>query len=464
MSRNVLFVAYYFPPRCGSGVQRSAKFAKYLPRCGYEPIVLTAALDDLPAARDDGLLRELPNVTVYRARSHEALVRKLGAAGLGPLISLLVRPDAESLWRRHAVKLARKIAARHKIDLVYTSAQPWSSALVGLELKQMLGVPWVLDFRDLWAECTHATWPTRLHFWLDRWLERRVVREADAIVVVSPGMAQALAEAHPEHAHKLHVIHNGYDGDDIPESAPPLSSPRLKVAFAGRLQSWRQGGPVRRLARALGYRNCVTDFSTHSPLYLLRAVSGLLAKRPDLAGRLRVDLIGQVGRDNEKLVTEMGLDRVVELGGRLSHHEAVAALQAADVLFLPMMTEEDERRSYNVSGKLFEYLALGKPILAAVPEGDAGDIVRRAGAGWVIAPYDVEGMTTLLAQLIERGPEMLRRLHRDEDYIRQFEREALARQLADLFASLLPSPAPHGSVALRADETRRELRVEAFRV
>jgi len=413
---------------------------------------------------DDGLLRELPNVMICRARSHETLVRKLGAAGFGPLISLLVRPDAEVLWRRHALALATKIAARHKIDLIYTSAQPWSSALVGLELKRMLGVPWVVDFRDLWAECTHATWPTRLHFWLDRRLERSVVREADAIVVVSPGMAQALAEAHPEHAHKLHVIHNGYDGDDIPESTPPLSSTRLKIAFAGRLQSWRQGSPVRRLGRALSYRNCVTDLSTHSPLYLLRAVRSLLAERPDLAGRLRVELIGHIGRDNMRLVAELGLNRVVELGGRLSHREAVAALQAADVLFLPMMTEEDDRRSYNVSGKLFEYLALGNPILAAVPEGDAGDIVRRAGAGWVLAPYDVEGMRTLLAQLIERRPEMRRRLHRDEDYIRQFERKALTRQLADLFGSLLPGPAPRGSVALRAPETRRELRIEAFRI
>jgi len=176
MSRNVLFVAYYFPPRCGSGVQRSAKFAKYLPHYGYDPVVLTSALSDIPSARDGGMLRELSDVTICRARSHEAFLRKLAAAGAGPLVSLLLRPDAQILWRRHALEAARGIAARHKIDLVYTSVQPWSSALVGLELKRTLGVPWVLDFRDLWAECTHATWPTRLHHALDRSLERRALR------------------------------------------------------------------------------------------------------------------------------------------------------------------------------------------------------------------------------------------------------------------------------------------------
>lgn len=464
MSRSVLFVAYYFPPRCGSGVQRSAKFAKYLPHYHYEPIVLTTALSDIPPARDDGLLRELPDVSIYRARSHEGLIRRLSAAGAGPLVSSILRPDAQVLWRRHALALARKIAARHAIDLIYTSVQPWSSAQVGLELKRMLGVPWVLDFRDLWTGCTHATWPTRLHFWLERRLERKVLHAADAIVVATPGMADILRAAHPRLAGRIHTIFNGYDGEDIPGAIPPSRSPKLRIAFAGRFQSWRQGGILRRLGRALGYRNCVTDFSTHSPLYLLRAVRALLAERPAFSRKLRVDLIGQVGRDNEQLVIDLGLERIVRLGGRLGHADAIAALRAADLLFLPMMTEEEDRRSYNVSGKIFEYLALGKPILAAVPEGDASDIVRRAGAGWVVAPYDVEGIKALLVRLIERRREALRSIHPDRDFIRRFERKTLTGQLAALFSELLAAPEPCASPALDADAAPRQLEAEGLRV
>jgi len=110
------------------------------------------------------------------------------------------------------------------------------------------------------------------------------------------------------------------------------------------------------------------------------------------------------------------------------------------VLFFPLMSYADGDRSYIYSGKVFEYLATNKPILAAVPTGDARDLITRARAGWCVDPRDVGAIKSLLEDLIEKKMAGTLNTNPDQQYIRRFERRELTRQLAELFDSLVSSP------------------------
>jgi len=438
-------IAYHFPPRPGVGVQRSAKFAKYLPSFAYEPHIITVSEDQFNGVckLDSGLLAEVAHLRIHRVWSSERFVRTLAHFGLSPLVEFVLRPDKTRLWVRHAIRAARRIAQQHNIELVYASLSPWSSVLVGLALKREFGIPLVLDFRDPWTQSTMTLWPSRIHYWYDRLTERNAISEADAVVVATPGMAAVMLEAYPWLRPKLNVIYNGYDSTDVSGDGPSNDESRLTIGYAGTFADWSPHARFRRkLKERLGYRICAVDESTYSPLFLLRAVCELLAERPDLRRLIRLRFAGLFGEANQSLVTQLGLADVVDLRGYLSHMEAVDLLQRSDVLFLGIETERDRRRSYNVSGKIFEYLGLHKPILAAVPEGDAADLVRQARAGWVVDPYDVAGMKALLRHLIAEKRSHGIGIHPNLSFIRQFDRRRLTAQLADVFDRVLGTTAP----------------------
>jgi len=440
--RKVLLIAYYFPPQGGSGVQRSIKFAKYLPLYGYEPHVITPTCDGSTrtAQLDESLLRELSSVTVHRVSGGEAHLRRLTRYGLQPLIEFFLRPDAVRIWNLRVMQVVDKLVQKHDFQLVYVSLEPWSSALLGVRLKKKYGIRLVLDFRDPWTQRTMKVWPSRFHYGYDRLLERKVVGEADAIIAATPGVARVIQQSHPGISHKVSVIYNGFDSEDIPAQSQPsvAMSPKLRIAYAGTLESWNTQRTLRRrIKETLGYKICSVDLSTHSPLYLLQAVKALSCEQPEFKCKLQLSFAGRFGAANEQLVMQLGLSDVVRVLGYLPHTETIELLQQADVLFLPMLTECDGRRSYNASGKIFEYLALRRPILAAVPEGDAADIVRHARAGWVVNPHDVLQMKVILKDLIARKQEDRLHMSPDEEYIQQFERKSLTGELAQLFDNLL---------------------------
>jgi glycosyltransferase involved in cell wall biosynthesis len=152
---------------------------------------------------------------------------------------------------------------------------------------------------------------------------------------------------------------------------------------------------------------------------------------------IQISFAGAFGNGNRKLLKQLSLEDIVVVRGLLSHRDALQLQADSDLLFLPMESNADGRRSFNLSGKVFEYLAMGKPILAAVPQGDLSDLIQRAEAGWWVDPYDEHAMKSLLLELIRRKQAGDLGIHPKRDYIRQFERREATRQLAALFDSLL---------------------------
>ncbi|OHB69070.1 MAG: hypothetical protein A2V70_11580 [Planctomycetes bacterium RBG_13_63_9] len=448
--KNILFVAYEFPPEGESGVQRSAKFSKYLPDFGYEPLVLTAAERNTEKRIDTTLLADVQNTRIFRCRGYERFVVRLPdkVRLFRRLTKFWLRPDRNVLaWLPKAKQAALNIAKEYPISVIYTSVSPFSSAILGRRLKKLLGVPWVVDFRDPWVDDLVRLWPSRLHRLYESRLERKVFEAADAIVVVTPTMKDMLASRYPQWATKTHVICNGFDPQDFPrmEVAPPPD--RLQIGYTGRLVEYEREmvagrlGPLSRLwLSKIAFRDTSVDLSTHSPGYLLRAVRKLLDEHPDFEDKILLRFAGIFHEKNMELVRELQLENVVSVKGYLPHAESVRLLMESDVLFLPMTAWGGDRRSYIYSGKIFEYLASRRPILAAVPEGDARDLITRARAGWCVDPHDEIAMKSLIKELIERKMAGTLNTSPDEQIIRQFDRRNLTRQLAAVFDSLTSIP------------------------
>src|SRR5689334_12410124 len=187
-------LCYFFPPLGGGGVQRSAKFAKYLPSFGWRPLVIAAAPNKrnlIEQGRDETLLEELPQtIEVERCRSFElshlysGLTKFRARKALFEVERLIpfLHMDYKLGWAPAALRSARRMIARRAPNVVYTSSPPYSSHLVGLRLKRTLGLPWAADFRDPWTRSAEYRPATRLHGWIDARLEGRLLGEADAVI------------------------------------------------------------------------------------------------------------------------------------------------------------------------------------------------------------------------------------------------------------------------------------------
>lgn len=436
--KNLLFAAYRFPPCGGGGVQRPAKFAKYLPEFGYKPLVLTGNVRRKKYSVDRALLNELGDTAIHACHGREEqFYQRLRKMGLGSLARLFLLPDKEVLWLPGAERTALQLAQQQPIHAIYTTIGPRSCALLGLRLKKLLGVPWILDYRDPWTTGGRL-WPTPFHRWYDVRQERRAVQVADAIVVVTPTMKDLLVEKFPEATDKVHVICNGFDEHDFENMSQKVLKDRLRIGYTGSLANYKKllsgaEGAIKKLL----FGNVGRDFSTHTPRYLLEAVRALLDEHPDYHEKIELRFAGNFGKANLRHVQQLGLEHVVSVKGYLPHAQSLQLLMDSDVLFLPMLSTPGHPRSYIHSAKTFEYLAAGKPILAAVPEGDARDLVTRARAGWCVEPRDVGAMKELLRELVERKLSAKLRIDPDRQFIRQFERRKLTRQLATLCDSLI---------------------------
>jgi len=448
MSGRVLVVAHHFPPVGGVGILRTLKFVKYLPDSGWEPIVLTAR-NPGAAIRDEDSERTLPaGLRVERAFSPEptkvrrALARVArrgrraagGSAGgegattgaavptapmrAGPWSSRLsalwvaaIRavfyPDEQVVWAPFAVRLGLSIHRDAPIDVVYSSSAPVSCHLAAALIAKRAGLPWVADFRDPWIGNAFAARPGRLHAYLQKRVERRIVHLAARVVFPTPGVAEAYATRYPGAAHRFVVITNGYDRSDLPSEASPGA------------------------AAADGRFHLVYGGSIHGERELETFLDGLelfVARRPEVRDRLAVDFIGWLSLHNQavaaRYATPDRLGPMLSFAGFLPHREAVARLAAADALLT--VIGDGPNRGQIQGGKLTEYVGLDRPVLAVVPQGDARALLRELDWG-ISADPTPAGVAEALERLLA-APRPTRRADPEGRY----DRVNLTRRLAAL--------------------------------
>jgi glycosyltransferase involved in cell wall biosynthesis len=413
----VLLVTMYFPPAGGGGVQRPLKTATHLPALGVETHVL--APDDPKWLHRDEELRPPTQAFVHRARylgprarlpaeelhGLEGPERVLAQARLAYRRVLL--PDASVTWLPTAVPTAVRLVRREGIDVIITTSPPVSMNLIGAAVKRLTGIPWVADLRDavLWNadrrfERTAVQAKEKA---LER-VVRLVAAKADAVVAVSETIADEVHRFDP--TGQVRVIPNGCDFDDFAglEYRP---SERFRITHAGSFFGKRNPRPFLKALASSGLGDVVARF----------------------AGGLRTA--------DEEWAAGLGLGDRLELLPYLPHRRALE-LQRDSEANLLLLPEAAGRGAVVPSGKIFEYLAAERPILAAVPpDGAAAKLVRETGAGIVVAPEDERGIRDALIGLHARWKAgQLSNGHMSPEQRRKLSREARVEELADLLLQL----------------------------
>jgi len=432
----VLVLAHRFPPTGGAGVQRNLQLARHLPAAGWEPLVVTGPgpVEDrwLPpdTALADGRLRatvhrlpatEPPQGTRWRAM----LTRWLRVPGRWP-----------RWWNANALEAAVRIGGR--ADVVHASVAPYTTAATAVRVARRLGKPLVLDFEDPWALDEMLVYPSRWHRRLELRRMRRVLRQADIVVMNTPEARRRVLEAFPELApERVRAIPNAFDPADFGGPAPARADRRFRIVHAGSLHTdlgLRQRS-ASHMARMLGGTLEGVDFLTRSHVFLLEALAALFAERPELRPHVEVVFAG-VFTDQDRAVAARY--PFVELRDFVPHAETLALIRSADLLFLPMHDLPSPRRAGLVPHKTYEYLAAGRPILAAVPDGDARDLLEASGAARLCRPADTAAMTRHLLADIEawRAGSVPRRP--DRAVIERCASDRLVRELASVFGALSP--------------------------
>jgi glycosyltransferase involved in cell wall biosynthesis len=430
----ILFHSYFFPPTGGAGAQRPLKMVRYLSEFGYDATVVTAegTSTDRWSPTDSTLAFEVPEgVHVHRVASAEPQPSTWQTR----VDRALGRSTAwERWWMQTSAALAEQVAADSQ--LIYVWMQPYISAATGALLSQRLGKPWVADLGDPWALDEMRIYPSALHRWLDRRQMRTLLATASAIVLSTHEAAARLAADLPELASKpVFVIPNGFDAADFAGSAPTPDG-MFRIVHTGYLHTalGTQHRRKRRIRELLGGAVPGVDILTRSHVYLVSALRELLQERPALSEKIELVLAGVLTDVDRRVVEDAPF---VSMLGYVTHAESIALMRSASLLFLPMQHLPPGVRATIVPGKTYEYLASGSPILAAVPEGDARDILAEAGNAWICRPDDVACLKKGVSAYLERHERDEQPQAPRQDVVARYEYRTLARQLAAVFDSVL---------------------------
>ena len=435
----LLIVSYLFPPNGGIAVQRALSLAKYLPPNGFEVHILKARNAASPAD-DPGLLQHIPpSVRVHDAFTPEIpfhlrqriwkFMSRPGKPPAGPsaesggegsrsgwkaLFSRVARrifcPEPEILWVPFAVRQARKIVRRYAIDAVLITAPPFSAFVAGTKLKREFPyLKLIADFRDEW-----------LSFYLKDFdfqnsphtrrraeeIERETVEQSDLVVAVTESSLQEIRNRYPDQPDaKFVCVPNGYD----PEVVSPFP-------------------PRRRTDDKVVVTHMGTVYKTASPQYYLDALDAL---PEEIRSRFQTRFIGRISEDLREILQNRKSE--IQILGFMAQKQALEHVAETDYLLLTMTND------ISLPGKLFEYLAMGRPILAlSRSRGEVRGILETTRTGWCADFDDKAAIQSMLRRAAQHGSTPSP-FAPDWTAIRRFERPVLARRYGDLIRSLWPA-------------------------
>jgi len=416
----ILLITYYWPPAGGSGVQRWLHFSKYLAENGAELVVYCPS-DASYVVVDESLLTQVPkNIKLLQQPIFEPNhllsffggKNKQSSAGfLNPNPSFFEKrlqfiranyfiPDARKYWVKPSVSYLQKYLESQPVDVVITTGPPHSLHLIGLALKKSLNCKWIADFRDPWMEIDyfHQLPLTAGSVEKHRKMEREVAETADGIIVVGKSMQAYFQQFNPN----TEVITNGYD--QVTSVAPVALDKKFSITHIGMMNADRD------------------------PQVLWKVLSMLKEEIPGFAEDLQIKLIGKVAPGVRKNIYTYNLSESLIYIDYLPHQEVLRHQSSAQVLLLAVNKVPSAKGI--ITGKIFEYLQAGRPILAIAPtDGDLAEIIEQTHAGQTVDFEDAITLKKVIAAYYQLYK--MDSLHQKTRNIEQYHRKNLTLQLQD---------------------------------
>jgi glycosyltransferase involved in cell wall biosynthesis len=428
--KSVLLISIVFPPEGGGGTIRAAKLAKYLPRSGWRPVVLSTTPPQNLAFASPSMDRLLPVYRAYRfdiaagivrlrelvsrlharmragAAAHPSIPTASGAVPHRGLVDKFMIPDPFIGWVPGACLTALRAIAREKVLAVYSTAPTPTTHLVGWFLKRTLGLPWVVEFRDPWT--LNPFRAPRATQWLEnveRRMEHAVLMAADHIVVTSAEYRDDFVARYPDvPAAKFSFIPNGFDPEDF-EGAQAKRFDRWTIVHAGNF------------------------YGARSARSFLEGLHRFLCERSAARGQIEVVLVGAENPSTQTDIDDLRLGDVVRQAGCVPHAESIRYMLGADALLLVPGPGRG-----TMPGKTFEYLAARRPILALADDGTVRSLLEETHAGIAVGAGDREAIAAAIASLFDGRVEPRSATGARERYDRRNIAAAVARVLDHLIA------------------------------
>lgn len=404
--KKVLIIAYNFPPAGGAGVQRTTKFCKYLMNYGWEPSVITASADSYEI-KDVSLLKDIgavSNIERIAYKDFNSYRKKNGTKLWNNLISALnvvfAVPDTKIFWNKKVVDRLKTLLIEQSFDIVYISCAPFSTALLVEKIKKIKKIPVVVDFRDEWSDDPSVKWLPGYRL-INRRLERHVFDSADGIITVSQPILDDFIYNN-NYRKKSAVIMNGFDLEDVILTEESLDEDVLVLTYIGSFSNVR------------------------NPNDLILAIDTLISKKKIKETDIKLVLVGN--HEDYK-----NYKSYITVTGYVSHDKVAAYMQESDlmVVIIPKMQWRGP------SGKIFECIGSGKPVLGILPDGVAKDIILETNSGVVCEIGNVSNIEAIILDLVKRKREKTLHYEIKTDSVRRYTREALTKDLANFFEEII---------------------------
>jgi len=429
----VLIITYYWPPSGGAGVQRWLKFVKYLRDFGWEPVIYTPSNPEFPVI-DDTLAKDIPaDIKVIRTpiwepyefykkitgkksttKINSGFLNDKKSPGLVEQLSVWIRgnifiPDARKFWIKPSVRFLINYLKENHMDAIVSTGPPHSMHLIALAIKERLDIPWLADFRDPWTDIDYYK-DLKISASADRkhkYLELKTIKGCSAMVVVSSDMKENYEMMG---ANNVHLITNGFDPDDM-DIDQVVRDTKFSIAHIGTLPP------------SLNLKG------------LWQVLSELAESLPNFRNDLEIKLVGKV---DKSVIDDLTAYHLSDQLNRIEYvtHEKAASLMRQSAILLLAINKDSPNAKGILTGKFFEYLVSGRPIMAIGPtDGDLARILTELEAGVIVAYDDLEQIKKIVKMLYEKY--LHNNLSNSPKEIEKYCRKNLTAELAAILNKII---------------------------